>query len=94
MLFYPGVLNTGIYNEIIQVTDDDAAEMTRQLALKEGIFAGISSGAALWGAVKVAGRLGKDKKIVVIFPDKGDRYLSTGLFSRPSTLYHEQPRYL
>ena len=92
--FYPGVLNTGIYNEIIQVTDDDAAEMTRQLALKEGIFAGISSGAALWGAVKVAGRLGKDKKIVVIFPDKGDRYLSTGLFSRPSTLYHEQPRYL
>lgn len=78
--FYPGVLNTNIYNEVIPVTDDDAAQTTRQLALKEGILAGISSGAAMWAAMKVAKRLGKGKKVVVIFPDRGDRYLSTGLF--------------
>ena len=79
--FYPGVLNTKIYNEVIPVTDDDAAEMTRRLALEEGMFAGISSGAAVCAALKVASRLGKGKKVVVIFPDRGERYLSTGLFS-------------
>lgn len=78
--FFPGVLNTKIYDEVIQVTDEDAMETTRQLALKEGILAGISSGAAMSAAMKVAERLGKQKKIVVIFPDRGDRYLSTGLF--------------
>lgn len=78
--FYPGVLNTSIYDEVIAVTDEDAAQTSRDLAQKEGILAGISSGAALWAAMKVAKRLGKDKKIVVIFPDRGDRYLSTGLF--------------
>ena len=79
--FYPGVLNTKIYNEIIPVTDDDAAEMTRRLALEEGMFAGISSGAAVCAALNVASRLGKGKKVVVILPDRGERYLSTGLFS-------------
>jgi cysteine synthase A len=79
--FYPGVLNTKIYNEVIPVTDDDAAEMTRRLALEEGMFAGISSGAAVCAALKAASRLGKDKKVVVILPDRGERYLSTGLFS-------------
>jgi cysteine synthase A len=78
--FFPGVLNTKIYNEIIPVTDDDAAETTRQLSLKEGILAGISSGAAMWAALKVAKKLGSGKKIVVILPDRGERYLSTGLF--------------
>jgi cysteine synthase A len=78
--FYPGVLNTSIYNEVITVSDEDAAQTTRHLALKEGILAGISSGAAMWAALKVAKRLGNGKKIVVIFPDRGDRYLSTGLF--------------
>ncbi|BCB96988.1 cysteine synthase [Dissulfurispira thermophila] len=78
--FYPGVLNVKIYNEVIQVTDEDAANTTKQLALKEGILAGISSGAAMWAAMKVAERLGKNRKLVVIFPDRGDRYLSTGLF--------------
>ncbi len=78
--FYPGVLNTRIYNEVVPVTDDAAAELTRQLAKTEGILAGISSGAAAWAAMKVAKKLGKGKKVVVIFPDRGDRYLSTGLF--------------
>jgi cysteine synthase A len=79
--FYPGVLNTEIYNEVIPVSDDDAAVTARRIANEEGILVGISSGAAAWGALKVAARLGKGKKIVVIFPDRGDRYLSTGLFS-------------
>jgi cysteine synthase A len=78
--FYPGVLNTKIYDEIIPVSDDDAARTTRELSLKEGILAGISSGAAMWAAREVAERLGKGKKVVVIFPDRGERYLSTGLF--------------
>lgn len=79
--FYPGVLNTNIYDEVMPVTDEDAAAMSRQLAKEEGILAGISSGAAAWAAVRVAEKLGKGKKVVVIFPDRGDRYLSTGLFS-------------
>jgi len=83
--FYPGVLNTKIYDEIIPARDEDAMETTRQLALREGILAGISSGAAMWAAMKVAERLGKGKKVVVIFPDRGDRYLSTGLFT-PETV--------
>ncbi len=79
--FYPGILNTKIYDEIIPVTDEDAASMARRLAKEEGILAGISSGAAAWAALKVAAKLGSGKKVVVVFPDRGDRYLSTGLFS-------------
>jgi len=79
--FYPGVLNTEIYNEIIPVTDEDAEETARQLSLKEGILAGISSGAAMWAAMNVANKLGRGKRVVVIFPDRGERYLSTGVFS-------------
>ncbi|MCL5063354.1 MAG: cysteine synthase A [Nitrospiraceae bacterium] len=78
--FYPGVLNIKIYNEVIPVTDQDAEDTAKQLALKEGILAGISSGAAMWAAMRVAERLRKGKKVVVIFPDRGERYLSTGLF--------------
>ena len=80
--FYPGVLNTKIYNEVIQVTDSDAADTARKLSLKEGLLCGISSGAAMWAALKVAGKLGKGKKVVVILPDRGERYLSTGLFAQ------------
>lgn len=78
--FVPGVLNTNIYNEIIKVTDSDAAETARAMAKKEGILAGISSGAALWAALQVAKKLGKGRQVVVIIADRGDRYLSTGLF--------------
>jgi cysteine synthase A len=82
--FVPGVLNTKIYDEVIAVTDSDAAETARAMAIKEGILPGISSGAALWGALKVARKLGRGKKIVVIIPDRGERYLSTGLFAPES----------
>lgn len=78
--FIPKVLNTEVYNEVIQVSNEDAAEMTRQLSLKEGVLAGISSGAAMWAALKVAKRLGRGKRVVVILPDRGEKYLSTGLF--------------
>ncbi len=79
--FYPGILNTEIYDEVIPVTDEDAHEMTRQLALKEGLFSGVSSGAAMWAALKLAKKLGRGKTIVVILPDRGEKYLSMGLFT-------------
>jgi cysteine synthase A len=82
--FVPGVLNTKIYNEVIPVSDSDAAETARLMAKKEGILPGISSGAALWGALRVAQKLGAGKKVVVIIPDRGERYLSTGLFAPES----------
>jgi cysteine synthase A len=76
----PSVLNTKIYDEIIKVKNEDAFEAARKLALKEGIFVGISSGAAFHAAQQVAKKLGKGKKVVVILPDHGERYLSTALF--------------
>jgi len=79
--FLTGILNTKIYDEVVPVADSDAENTTRELALKEGILAGTSSGAAMWAATKIAMRLGKGKKVVVIFPDRGDRYLSTGIFT-------------
>jgi cysteine synthase A len=82
--FVPGVLNTKIYNEVVRVTDYDAAETTRIVAKKEGILCGISSGAAMWAALRVAKKLGSGKKVVVILPDRGERYLSTGLFASES----------
>jgi cysteine synthase A len=78
--FVPGVLNTLIYDEVIQVNAVDAAETARELGLKEGVLAGISSGAALRAALRVAKRLGRGKTVVVVIPDTGERYLSTGLF--------------
>ncbi len=79
--FVPGVLNRDIIDEIIQVTNEEAMIYARRLAKEEGIFAGISSGAAVWAAIKVAKRKeNKGKLIVVILPDLGDRYLSTELF--------------
>lgn len=78
--FVPDVLNTSVIDEIVQVEDSDAAETTRRLAREEGILAGISSGAAAWAAIQVAVRLGTGKEVVVILPDTGERYLSTGLF--------------
>jgi cysteine synthase A len=79
--FVPDVLNREILDEIITVSDENAGIMARRLAKEEGILAGISCGAALWAALKVAEREeNKGKLIVVIFPDTGERYLSTWLF--------------
>ncbi len=79
--FVPDVLRVDLVDEIIQVTNEDAAETTRRLGREEGLLVGISSGAAAWAALKVAGRKeNKGKLVVVIFPDTGERYLSTELF--------------
>ena len=80
--FIPSILDTTIYDEVIAVPDDAAFEEGRALAHAEGILTGISSGAALWAAVRVAQRPeNKGKRIVVLLPDSGDRYLSTPLYS-------------
>ncbi len=79
--FVPKVLNTRIIDEIITVANEKAFEVARDLAKKEGILCGISSGAAVAAALEVAGRPeSRDKKIVVILPSTGERYLSTELF--------------
>ena len=79
--FIPEVLNAEIIDEIMQVSNNDAMETTRQLAAKEGILAGISSGAALWVAIQVSLRPESEgKNIVVILPDTGERYISTEMY--------------
>lgn len=77
----PDVLNTKIVDQIIKVSNDNAGLMARRLAKEEGIFVGISSGAAHHAAVQLAQEeANKGKNIVVILPDSGERYLSTWLF--------------
>ncbi|MEB1807416.1 MAG: cysteine synthase A [Bacillaceae bacterium] len=79
--FVPNVLNVDIYDEVIQVTNDEAFEAGRRLGKEEGILVGISSGAAIHAASEIAKRKeNKGKMIVVILPDTGERYLSTALF--------------
>ncbi|MBL8825775.1 MAG: cysteine synthase A [Planctomycetaceae bacterium] len=79
--FIPDVLNVNVIDDVIQVTDDDAAETARQMAKLEGLMCGISCGAAAWGALKVA-KMPEHagKTIVVVLPDIGERYLSTKLY--------------
>ena len=80
--FVPEILNTSIYDEIIQVENESAFENGRILAQKEGILVGISSGAALYAAKEIAKRPeNKGKTIVVMLPDTGERYLSTPMFA-------------
>lgn len=79
--FVPDTLNTAIYDEIIPVENDDAFDMAKLVARKEGILVGISSGAALWAAVELGKRPENEgKRIVALLPDTGERYLSTALF--------------
>ena len=80
--FVPAVLDTGVYDEVIPVSDADALETGRLIGRREGVLVGISSGAAVWAAAQLAKRPENEgKTIVVLLPDTGDRYLSTALFA-------------
>ena len=80
--FVPEVLDTGVYDEVLTATEQDAYTAARLLGRREGVLAGISSGAALWAAIEQAKRPEHaGKTIVVLLPDTGDRYLSTALFT-------------
>jgi cysteine synthase len=78
--FVPGILNTEVYDQVVTIENDEAFEASRSVAKEEGILCGISSGAAISAAIKVAKELGKGKKVVAVLPDTGERYLSTQLY--------------
>ncbi len=79
--FIPEILDTTVYDEVILVTDDQAFEMARILAKKLGLFVGISTGANVFAALKLARKVGKGKKILTVSPSNGERYLSTELYN-------------
>ena len=88
--FVPNTLDTSVYDEVLDITDEDSIEQARRLGTAEGIFTGISSGTALVGALQVAARPeNKGKLIVAILPDSGDRYLSTALGQFPELEVHD-----
>ncbi|MGL4990163.1 MAG: cysteine synthase A [Sarcina sp.] len=78
--FVPKIYDENLVDEIITVTNEESFEMARAYTKKEGILVGISSGAAIFAAIKIANELSNDKKIVVIAPDGGEKYISTGLY--------------
>ncbi|WP_430789345.1 cysteine synthase A [Virgibacillus flavescens] len=78
--FVPKVLDTEVYDEVIRITNEEAFETSREVARKDGILGGISSGAAIAAAKQVAKKLGKGKKVVTVLPSNGERYLSTPLY--------------
>ncbi len=80
--FVPDNFDTGIYDEVMIVSDEQAIDTARRLASEEGILAGISAGTNVWGALQMAKKLGKGKHIVCLAPDTGERYCSTILFDR------------
>ncbi|WP_342388069.1 cysteine synthase A [Salinicoccus bachuensis] len=79
--FVPKTLNTEIYDEVIQIGNEEAMEWARELAAKEGILGGISSGAAVLASLEVAKKVGKGKSVITVLPSNGERYLSTPLFN-------------
>lgn len=79
--FIPTILNTDLYDEIIQVNTEESFDYARRAAKEEGILGGISSGGAIAAAIKVADKLGKGKKVLAIIPSNGERYLSTPLYN-------------
>jgi cysteine synthase len=76
--FVPGILNRAVLDRIVTVTDEDAVAWSKRLGREEGVLAGISSGAAVWAACRVAAELRPDQTVVTILPDTGERYLSLG----------------
>lgn len=78
--FVPAILNTSVYDEIVQVADEDAIGTMRELASREGLLVGPSSGASVWVALQLARRMGEGKRILCMAPDSGERYLSMNLF--------------
>lgn len=88
--FVPQILNRDIIDEVIQIEDEAAWQTARDLARKEGILVGPSSGAAVWAGLQVARRLGKGKRVLCIAPDTGERYLSIGLFDEQVESEQEQ----
>jgi len=78
--FIPIILNTAVYDEIIQISDEDAIEVFKSMSREEGIFVGPSAGTAVYASIEIAKRLGKGKKVLCIAPDTGERYLSMNLF--------------
>jgi cysteine synthase A len=82
--FVPKILNRSVIDEIIRVTNEDAFDTARKLGRKEGVLAGISSGAAVWAALQIAAKPeNAGKTIVAVLPDSGERYLSTQLSDVP-----------
>lgn len=78
--FIPKILNTQVYDEIVQVADEDAWQTTRDLASMEGILVGPSAGASVWTGIQMARKLGAGKRVLCIAPDTGERYLSMGIW--------------
>lgn len=78
--FVPDILNTNVFDEVVTVKNEEAFDTARRAASEEGILGGISSGAAIFAALKVAKELGKGKKVLAVIPDNGERYLSTPLY--------------
>ena len=80
--FVPEVLNRDVIDELLPVDDEDAIETARLCAVREGVLAGISCGAALWAAIQVGSRARmRGKRVVAIMPDSGERYISTPFFA-------------
>jgi cysteine synthase A len=82
--FVPKIYDPRVVDRVVRVSDEEAKAMTRRMAREEGIFAGISSGAAVHASIALAAELGTGKRIVTLLPDGGDRYLSTDLFAEES----------